>query len=90
MRPTQGTRTMAPLVRAPLILALLATAAAEGPCYIMVAASNPCVAAHSTTRALYANYTGQPLYKLCRTDGQCANVLAAADGFADITAQEKF
>jgi len=61
-----------------------------GPCDILVAASHPCVAAHSTVRALYANYTG-PLYKVCRTDGQCANVgVLKAGGFADIAAQEKF
>jgi len=33
-----------------------AAAAAEGPCDILVAAGNPCVAAHSTVRALYAKY----------------------------------
>ena len=36
-----------------LVLAsLVSLAAAEGPCDILVAAGNPCVAAHSTTRAL--------------------------------------
>ena len=33
------------------------------PCDIYAAAKTPCVAAHSTTRALYAQYTG-PLYRL--------------------------
>src|SRR5678816_396948 len=32
-----------------------------GPCDIYAAAGAPCVAAHSTTRALYAAYSG-PLY----------------------------
>ena len=40
-----------------------------GPCDIYAAAGTPCVAAHSTTRALYAAYTG-PLYQVKRqSDG---------------------
>ena len=40
-----------------LVLASLASlAAAEGPCDILGAAGNPCVAAHSTTRALCEFY----------------------------------
>ena len=42
---------------------LVSTALAEGPCDILGAAGNPCVAAHSTVRALYAAYDG-PLYKV--------------------------
>ena len=38
------------------LVQLPAHAAAEGPCDITGAAGNPCVAAHSTTRALYAAY----------------------------------
>ncbi|HXK04279.1 MAG TPA: arabinofuranosidase catalytic domain-containing protein, partial [Verrucomicrobiae bacterium] len=41
----------------------------QGPCDIYAAAGNPCVAAHSTTRALYASYNG-PLYQVLRqSDG---------------------
>ena len=29
-----------------------------GPCDVYAAAGDPCVAAHSTTRALYASYNG--------------------------------
>ena len=43
-------------------LAIIA-AAAEGPCDILGAAGNPCVAAHSTVRALYGAYEG-PLYNV--------------------------
>eukprot|EP01043_Picozoa_sp_COSAG02_P113663 COSAG02_NODE_49919_length_324_cov_0.382222_1_plen_65_part_01 len=32
--------------------------AVEGPCDILQAAGQPCVAAHSTTRALYGAYDG--------------------------------
>ena len=52
---------MSPLVLA--IGAVVAIAAAEGPCDILGAAGNPCVAAHSTVRALYAAYDG-PLYNV--------------------------
>src|SRR5580704_10793364 len=41
-------------------------AATQGPCDIYAAASTPCVAAHSTTRALYAAYDG-PLYQVKRS-----------------------
>ena len=40
-----------------------------GPCDIYAAAGDPCVAAHSTTRAMYASYNG-PLYQVLRqSDG---------------------
>ena len=42
--------------------------ASEGPCDILDAAGNPCVAAHSTTRALYAKYDG-PLYNVTKPNG---------------------
>src|SRR5271155_2678876 len=42
----------------------------QGPCDIYAAAGNPCVAAHSSTRALYASYNG-PLYQVMRqSDGK--------------------
>ena len=44
-----------------------AGAATSLPCDIYAAAGTPCVAAHSTTRALYAAYNG-PLYA-CSLDG---------------------
>src|SRR6185437_3413893 len=40
-----------------------ARAATQEPCDIYAAGGTPCVAAHSTTRALYAAYTG-PLYQV--------------------------
>lgn len=64
---------------------------AQGPCDILVAAGNPCVAAHSTTRALYAKYDG-PLYNVTRSsDGKSANVsVLEAGGFANITTHNLF
>jgi hypothetical protein len=68
----------------------LGSVAAEGPCDILVAAGNPCVAAHSTVRALYAKYDG-PLYNVTRPNGLSANIgVLKPGGFADITAHEKF
>ena len=42
-----------------------------GPCDILASAGTPCVAAHSVTRALYANYTG-PLYRVLRDSDKAA------------------
>ena len=65
--------------------------ATEGPCDITGKAGNPCVAAHSTTRALYAAYAG-PLYRVTRnSDGQSANIsVLDTGGFADISVHEQF
>jgi len=66
-------------------------APAAGPCDILGAAGNVCVAAHSTTRALYAKYAG-PLYNVTRaSDGRSADVgVLAPGGFANVTAHEAF
>src|SRR6185437_6527914 len=61
---------------------------APGPCDIYAAAT-PCVAAHSTTRALYASYNG-PLYQVRRlADGATRNI-GVAGGYADAAAQDAF
>jgi hypothetical protein len=62
----------------------------EGPCDILGAAGNPCVAAHSTVRALYAAYSGA-LYKVSRKDGRSinVNVKEGGGGFANITDQDQ-
>src|ERR1700733_6365087 len=57
-----------------------ARAATQEPCDIYAAASTPCVAAHSTTRALYAAYDG-PLYQVERaSDGTTTNVYPLTAG----------
>ena len=71
----------------------------QGPCDIYAAASDPCVAAHSTTRALYASYSG-PLYQVLRQSDSktldigvvqpVASPVADAGGYADATAQDAF
>jgi non-reducing end alpha-L-arabinofuranosidase len=84
------------LPRAALALCILGRAAsapssaAEGPCDLLVAAGNPCVAAHSTVRALYGRYSGH-LYQVARPDNSTADIgVLEAGGFADIAAHEKF
>lgn len=68
----------------------------EGPCDIYAAAGNPCVAAHSTTRALYASYKG-PLYQVMRqSDGKTLDIGVVQPrkddpgGYADAEAQDAF
>ena len=57
-----------------LALPAISQAAGQGPCDIYAAAGTPCVAAYSTTRALYAGYDG-PLYQVKRaSDGSTADV----------------
>jgi len=71
----------------------------QGPCDIYAAAGDPCVAAHSTTRALYASYSG-PLYQILRqSDGKVLDIGVVqpfaspspdAGGYADAAAQDAF
>jgi hypothetical protein len=61
----------------------------KGPCDIYAAANNPCVAAHSTVRALLGSYTGN-LYQVKRADGTTKDIGVTADGFADSAAQDTF
>ncbi len=66
-------------------------AAAQGPCDIYAAGGTPCVAAHSTTRALYASYNGN-LYQVRRSsDNATLNIgVTAAGGYANASAQDSF
>ena len=71
----------------------------QGPCDLYAAAGDACVAAHSTTRALYASYNG-PLYQVLRqSDGKTLDIgvvqpVAApvpdAGGYADAAALDAF
>src|SRR3954462_14703450 len=68
----------------------------QGPCDIYAAGGSPCVAAHSSTRALYASYNG-PLYQVLRqSDGKTLDIgvvqpfAADAGGYADAPAQDAF
>jgi len=64
---------------------------ATGPCDLYAAANTPCVAAHSTVRALYGAYQGA-LYQLRRTSDKTTKdvPVISAGGFADISVQDSF
>ena len=67
-----------------------AAAAGPRPCDILAAAGNPCVAAHSTVRALYAAYSGA-LYNVTRaSDGKSFSVPVLESGFANKAQHDAF
>ncbi|WP_194915527.1 arabinofuranosidase catalytic domain-containing protein [Catenulispora rubra] len=81
-----------------LILGVLTTgpgaaraAGSQEPCDIYASAGTPCVAAHSTVRALYASYNG-PLYQVRRaSDGATMDVgLTSAGGYTNADSQDVF
>ena len=51
----------------------------KAPCDIYAEDGGPCVAAHSTVRALYAAYNG-PLYQLRKADGSLKDIAPLAPG----------
>ncbi|MDH6221845.1 hypothetical protein M2283_009192 [Streptomyces pseudovenezuelae] len=75
------------------VVSLPTTSQAAGslPCDIYGAAGTPCVAAHSTTRALLSSYNG-PLYQVIRaSDGGTADIgVLAQGGYADAGRQDTF
>ena|ERR1017187_82274 len=61
-----------------------------GPCDIYATANTPCVAAHSTVRALYGAYSGN-LYQVKKTDGSTKDIpVLAPGGFVNISVQDSF
>jgi len=63
---------------------------ALGPCDIYAADGGPCVAAHSTARALYATFNG-PLYQVRKADNTTHDVHPVAPGgLADGADQDNF
>jgi hypothetical protein len=72
-------------------LTALSSLAAAGPCDIYASGNTPCIAAHSTTRALYSAYTGA-LYQVKRgSDGATTNISPlSAGGVANAAAQDTF
>jgi len=63
---------------------------AVGPCDIYGHAGNPCVAAHSTVRALFGAYSGK-LYQVRNTAGATKDILTMSPGgFADGGSQDTF
>jgi hypothetical protein len=66
-------------------------AATQEPCDIYASGGTPCVAAHSTTRALFAAYSGN-LYQVRRSsDNTTLNIgTVSAGGVANAAAQDSF
>lgn len=62
-----------------------------GPCDIYQAGATPCVAAHSTTRALYGAYTGN-LYQIRRASDKTTKDIGVSSpgGYADSAVQVTF
>jgi hypothetical protein len=62
-----------------------------GPCDIYQSGNTPCVAAHSTVRALYAAYSGN-LYQVRRASDKTTKdiPLLASGGFVDSSVQDAF
>ncbi|KAI1322519.1 Arabinosidase B [Xylariaceae sp. FL0255] len=65
--------------------------AVTGPCDIYSSGGTPCVAAHSTTRALYGAYTGS-LYQVLRGSDNATQDIAplSAGGTANAATQDNF
>ena len=64
--------------------------ATSGPCDIYGKAGNPCIAAHSTVRALFAAYDGK-LYQVRNAAGTTKDILTLSPGgFADGGSQDTF
>ncbi|KAJ6527117.1 Arabinosidase B [Mycena capillaripes] len=74
-----------------LAFCLLARLVAAGPCDLYASGGTPCVAAHSTTRALFSAYTGS-LYQVRRASDSATTNIAplSAGGVANAAAQDSF
>jgi non-reducing end alpha-L-arabinofuranosidase len=82
--PTTGSNTPTP-TSTPI------STGGQGPCDIYASGGTPCVAAHSTVRALFGNYTGN-LYQVQRSsDNATLNIgVLSPGGFANAAAQDTF
>lgn len=97
MHRVSGRRLLATLTTTLLVLGtmlgLATTSQAAGslPCDIYSSAGTQCVAAHSTTRALYSAYAGN-LYRVQRASDRAeTNIgLLATGGYANAAAQDSF
>ncbi|MEU4219685.1 alpha-L-arabinofuranosidase B [Actinoplanes sp. NPDC026623] len=95
--PTRLRKTLLAVVAAgTLVAGLLGTpgtsqAAGTGPCDIYASGGTPCVAAHSTTRALFGSYGGS-LYQVRRASDNATRDIGvlAAGGTANAATQDTF
>ena len=74
-----------------MVAAGTAQAATSLPCDIYAAGGTPCVAAHSTTRALYGSYNGA-LYQVRRSSDNTTQDIGvlSAGGYANAATQDSF
>ncbi len=74
-----------------IVTASQMASAATGPCDIYLAGGTPCIAAHSTVRALYGAYSG-PLYQVKRNSDNTTKDIAPVSpgGAADGLSQDTF
>lgn len=74
-----------------LLLAAFSASAQTGPCDLYASAGTPCVAAHSTTRALFGGYSGR-LYQVERqSDNAVTDIQTLAmGGYANAAQQDAF
>ncbi|WP_405884170.1 ricin-type beta-trefoil lectin domain protein [Streptomyces sp. NBC_01384] len=98
VRPTERwvrVGAAAVLVGGALVGATTATGTAQAagslPCDLYAAGGTPCVAAHSTTRALSSSYNG-PLYQVQRASDNATRDIGvlSTGGYADAAAQDSF
>jgi hypothetical protein len=68
-----------------------ATGGSTGPCDIYQSGNTPCVAAHSTVRALYGSYSGN-LYQVSRASDKTTRDIAVLSpgGYANSATQDSF
>jgi non-reducing end alpha-L-arabinofuranosidase len=73
-----------------LALAFTGALVSAAPCDIYASGGTPCVAAHSTTRALYSAFDGS-LYQVKRSDGTTKDITPiSAGGVANSATQDSF
>src|SRR5690242_16628970 len=82
---------VAALTTAGIVGASVAQAATQGPCDIYASGGTPCVAAHSTTRALYRSYSGSLYQVRGSSDNTTRDIgVLSAGGVANAAAQDSF
>ncbi|WP_435833355.1 arabinofuranosidase catalytic domain-containing protein [Streptomyces bungoensis] len=86
-----GVAAVLMLMLAALTWPVPASAAGAGPCDLYASGGTPCVAAHSTVRALYSSYSGA-LYQVRRSSDNAARDIGvvAPGGAANAAAQDAF
>jgi hypothetical protein len=90
-RATRLTMALAMVPAAALTWSAPASAAGTGPCDIYASGGTPCVAAHSTVRALYGSYTGN-LYQVRRSSDNATRDVGVLTegGVANAATQDSF